>query len=503
MSDHAPLAQAAVFGSVLPLYIIEPSLLGAPDFDHRHFAFIRESLIALNRQLQELGQPLCLRVGEAVDVLETVRVQFGQIALWSHEETGNTLTYKRDRAVAAWAEANRVRWTEIPQCGVIRALKDRNRWSAQWELRMAAAPLPIPARLDGAGRVQTDPIPDTVDVVNTAKIIHRQSGGEHEGQSWLRTFFEGRGSDYRRGMSSPATGATACSRVSPYLAWGCLSVRQAYHAALDAQARQAIPSPAIRSFVARLHWHCHFMQKLESQPEIEFVAFHPGLDRLREEQPPNAEERLQVWLEGRTGFPFVDACMRSLRATGWLNFRMRAMLVSFAAYDLWLDWRVFKDPLARLFLDYEPGIHISQCQMQSGTTGINTLRIYNPIKQGLEHDPRGVFIRQWIPELQDVPAPLLHCPTRLVANGTARAYPRPIVSHLEAVRAARSRIAIARADATFREESERVFKRHGSRKVGGGREESSWRARHGDGGRRRKSRNSDGIQRELDFRTPG
>ena len=96
--------------------------------------------------------------------------------------------------------------------------------------------------------------------------------------------------------------------------------------------------------------------------------------------------------------------MRALRHHGWINFRMRAMLMSVASYQLWLPWRQSGEALARLFVDYEPGIHWNQCQMQSGTSGINTVRIYNPIKQGLDHDPEGRFIRQWLPELRDVPS---------------------------------------------------------------------------------------------------
>ena len=94
---------------------------------------------------------------------------------------------------------------------------------------------------------------------------------------------------------------------------------------------------ALTGFSGRLRWHCHFMQKLESEPAIEFHNFARAYDGLREGE--FNEAYFDAWRLGMTGYPMVDACMRSLVATGWLNFRMRAMLVSFASYHLWLHWR--------------------------------------------------------------------------------------------------------------------------------------------------------------------
>ncbi|MEM7730960.1 MAG: FAD-binding domain-containing protein, partial [Pseudomonadota bacterium] len=177
---------------------------------------------------------------------------------------------------------------------------------------------------------------------------------------------------------------------------------------------------------------------------------------------PNDPERLERFAEGRTGYPFVDACMRSLHAVGWINFRMRAMLMSFASYDLWLPWQRTGTVLARLFTDYEPGIHWTQAQMQSGETGINAVRIYSPIKQSYDQDPDGAFIRRWVPELAHLSGKDLHEPWRL--DALPDGYPERIVDHASAAREAKSRIYTVRRQADARAEAEDVFQRHGSRK---------------------------------------
>ena len=219
---------------------------------------------------------------------------------------------------------------------------------------------------------------------------------------------------------------------------------------------------ALQAFSGRLRWHCHFIQKLEDEPALEFDNLHPAYNGLREAGAGSAH--FEAWASGKTGFPMVDACMRALQETGWINFRMRAMLMSFASYHLWLHWRDTGLHLARLFVDYEPGIHYSQCQMQSGTTGINTIRIYNPIKQGIDHDPDAAFIKRWVPELADVSAAQIHTPASL--QGLPVAYPQPIVDEASARRMAADKIYSIRQDDGHAVVAQRIVQKHGSRKAG-------------------------------------
>ncbi len=475
VADHAPLAEAVRSGPVLPLYIIEPDLWRQPDASHRHYAFLSDCLREVSDELSKLGQPLVIRIGNAVDVLRTIHATHGIAALWSHEETGNGWTFARDKAVAAWARQSGIRWHERRQHGVERRMATRDGWAKRWDSLMAAPVADVPHALTPLPTIVSDALPPAIDLgLMPDGLCAGQRGGRSHALDLLHSFLEGRGRTYRRAMSNPLEGAEVCSRLSPHLALGTLSMREAAQATwmrqrelrTDGGRDAAALRESLVSFSGRMHWHCHFMQKLESEPAIEFREFHPTLRGLRGDTADPA--LLGAWCNGETGYPFLDACMRSLRATGWLNFRMRAMVMSFASYNLWLPWRDTGLHLARMFTDYEPGIHWSQVQMQSGTTGINTIRIYNVVKQGYDQDPNGVFVRRWVPELAAVPDCFIHEPWRWdgAAGVIGRSYPAPIVDLKTSTQAAKDRIYGARQGHRFHAAADAVQAKHGSRKSG-------------------------------------
>ena len=217
---------------------------------------------------------------------------------------------------------------------------------------------------------------------------------------------------------------------------------------------------SLRSFLSRLRWHCHFIQKLEDFPELEIKNMNRLYDNLRSH---TNDKYLNAWMLGNTGFPMIDASMRALISTGWINFRMRAMLISFASYHLWIPWNETAKYLARLFLDYEAGIHFSQVQMQSGTTGINAIRIYNPIKQGIDQDPDGVFIRKWLPELKKVDDQYIHQPW--LEPNRCHDYPDPIVDEAKSRKKAASILYGIRKDNSQHQEiNNQILDKHGSRR---------------------------------------
>ena len=487
LHDHWPLWQASQSGPLVVLYCLEPSLQQQPDYSAGHWAFTRECLQELAHDLARRDIRLYVFSGEVVNALQRLSEQVQIAGLYSHEETGNLASFARDRAVGEWCLHRRVRWQEWPQNGVVRRLGSRDRWHAHWQTRMEATPAP---KLHQAVDAQVIDWPYwPVGLANEGQFwanlqlqdedfVNRQAGGRRAAVATLQNFLFERGGKYRGGVSSPLKAVSACSRLSPYLSYGCLSLREV----VQATRRRVVQLPkegavnvrwrsSMRSFDSRLHWHCHFMQKLESEPQLEQLAQNSAYLGMREASFDVA--RFQAWASGQTGYPLIDACMAMLRQTGWLNFRMRAMLISFASYNLWLHWHQPAARLARLFLDYEPGIHYPQVQMQSGVTGINTLRIYNPVKQAQEQDPRGSFVRHWLPALRRVPDWCIFEPWLMPAAiqldagcVIGRDYPWPIVDLAQSMHEAKQRISDWRKEQPqLRELSKAVYQKHGSRKT--------------------------------------
>jgi deoxyribodipyrimidine photo-lyase len=481
--DHAALVEATKLGPVRCIYVVEPTLWMQADVSLQHFEFIRESLQDLDTQLRLYGGALEIYMGELIEVLSKIWQASPFQGMHSHQETGNSFTYARDREVAKWCQSRNVRWDEYPQFGVTRGLRDRNIWQAHWRKHMQA-PLhelsqiefwkaPFSSSLiphSGAHYVTPSMMEAPLHLRHNPPL--RQLGGRSAALKTLNSFLKQRSKQYRGGISSPLSAPDACSRISVYLSYGCLSIREVVQATNEALLQmppyESRKKSGLTAFMSRLYWHCHFIQKLESEPEIEWRNMHRGYDDLRENEFNH--DYFNALKNGRTGWPMVDACVVMLRETGWLNFRMRAMLVSVAAYPLWLHWRPVGEWLATQFLDYEPGIHWSQLQMQSGTTGINVTRVYNPIKQAQDHDQKGFFVRKWLPHMRQVPDMWVFEPWNMpqeVQNNIGieigRDIPQPLVDIAIATKLSKERLHARRNLSEVRAGKKSVVDKHTSR----------------------------------------
>ena len=533
--DHAPLHQAAADGRrFILLFVYEPDILKHHSVHGSHVLFGNEGLQDMEHFIHQKLFPAATKCsfvtichGEMTEVLSQIhRGKAGPILrILSHLETGHNVSYARDRRVKSFARRNEIEWLEFPQCGVIRGLKSRDgeggddSFSKQWTFFMSQPQHQCPnsAELQRIIPAEEVEIPTCVGLTSPIDLglsfpedrpLRDVRGGASKALKQLNSFLIERVQGYSSGISSPLSSWSSCSRLSPFLSFGHISLRMVFQAlsqrqievrtlqksrggkrnatssAISSASSESASSPSwlknLANFGSRLRWRSHFMQKFESEVSMEFRCQCAAYEGLRTQAKDFNETFYRAFCEGMTGYPMVDACMRSLVATGWLNFRMRAMLASFASYNLWLDWRCFAPHLARCFLDYEPGIHYPQLQMQAGVTGINAMRVYSVEKQGRDQDPDGHFIRRWVKELENVPTKHIHAPWKMsnaeqlkakvtigsgdMIPGTSIAYPSPIVDEKATAKAAKEQLGAIRRCTETRRLASKVYEKHGSRR---------------------------------------
>ncbi len=444
LHDNCALQAALAQGEpAIPVFVLDPTLLAAPDAGEKRLAFLLGGLRALDADLRARGSRLIVRQGDPAEELARLAESTGAAGVFAEADPW-PYARERDARVAKRVPLTLTQGiTARPYDGISRpdgrAYTVFTPFSRAWKalpLPGAAELIPAPERIAAPPEAPSLPIPGP-----SSSAADLFLPGEQEARRRLHLFTEEQDAAIqqydaaRNRMDLPGT-----SQLSPYLRFGMISARTAAVAAVVALEKAASPNgrKSAETWLNELIWREFYQMVLYRYPEVLGQEFQASLRDIPWRNDPN---EFAAWCNGRTGVPVVDAAMRQLVQTGWMHNRARMITASFLVKDLLIDWRWGERFFMQHLLDADPASNNGGWQWTAGvgTDAAPYFRVFNPMLQGEKFDPAGTYVRQWVPELARVPQKYLHAPWTMpvdvqqaVHTIVGHGYPLPIVDHAEA-----------------------------------------------------------------------
>ena len=434
VSDNTALHEAWERSETLvPVFIWDDAILRSPDVGPARVAFLLRSLEALARNLESLGHRLIVRRGEPAEQLVLLARQVGASGVFTNRDY-EPYAVRRDRKVAEALYATGVPFESFKDSvvaegrEVLTGAKQPYTVFTPYSKAWRSRPIPVPIPRIGAAKrpiptaIESLPLPS--DPSDLGHVVSQDlfPAGEHAAQQALKAFLADGVAGYDTGRNIPSL-PSGTSRLSPHLRFGTLNIRTIL---------SKLPSVAggagVRTWETELIWREFYVQILANFPHVAGGCFRPEYDRL---EWSGTDEQFQAWCTGHTGFPIVDAAMRCLNATGWMHNRLRMIVSMFLTKDLLISWQRGERYFMCQLVDGDLAANNGGWQWSAGTgtDAAPYFRIFNPVSQGEKFDPEGSFVRQWVPELRDVPADRVHRPWENPLLLGRSGYPTPIVDH--------------------------------------------------------------------------
>jgi deoxyribodipyrimidine photo-lyase len=439
LADNQALSAAlAAARNVVPVFVLDPSLLSSLYSGPKRVAFLLAGLRALDDDLRQRGGRLIIRQGDPVRALSEVMAGSGASAIFAEEDV-SPYARRRDARVGQALPLRLTGGLSVHPLGSVCKQDGRpytvytpysKAWKALPRPRESNL-LPAPASLVTPPGLMSLAVPDEPALPGAVPF----EPGEAEAMRRLEQFSDG--AIHRYGQLRNRPDSVGTSGLSPYIRFGMLSLRQAVVAA--GRAFEQAPDDAGRrgaeTWLNELIWREFYLAILYHFPHVRQGSFRPQYDSIPWDNDENA---FAAWCQGRTGYPIVDAAMRQLAESGWMHNRARMIAASFLVKDLLIDWRWGERFFMQHLVDGDPAPNNGGWQWTAGTgtDAAPYFRVFNPVLQSKKFDPDGRYIRRWLPELAGVPDKYLHEPWRMPTAVQMRAncrigrdYPPTIIDH--------------------------------------------------------------------------
>ncbi len=444
LSDNPALAAAYAKGRpVTLLYVLEDGRDGTRPPGSAQRWWLHNSLTSLSTDIEKRGGRLILRKGRATQIVPEVAAATGATTVFWNRRYG--LPAGVDEKIAASLKRKKIAVETHKASLLFEPDEIRNKggtsfqvYSAFWRAALAHGdprpPLAAPKSLTPAAAIEGEAI-ETLDLLPTAPNWATGIGdvwqpGEAGAREILESFIDDRLARYARGRDEPA--ADGSSMLSPHLRFGEVSPFQILNAVSGRGADAA-------KFLGELGWREFAYHVLAQFPAMATENLKPAFDAFRWEEP--FADDLWAWRRGRTGYPIVDAGMRQLWQTGWMHNRVRMIVASFLTKHLLIEWQLGEEWFWGTLVDADPANNPFNWQWVAGS-GMDAqpyFRIFNPTLQGEKFDPKGAYVRRWVPEIAALPDRFIHTPWKaspieLKAAGIdlGKTYPEPMVDHAAA-----------------------------------------------------------------------